>query len=144
MNCQSKKSDVTINQNWPLRLVNRSLILFCIHSDLVVLQQDEAEVELAEGQLQIFDIAMFKALLLWQVEDSATAVQTRGSTALSLRIQRRLQLILQCGESPLCFCKLLCVTKEWKHHQYVMQLERWNAYFWSNCECHVMSRALYK
>lgn len=63
-------------------------------SDLVVLQQDKAEVELAEGQLQVFDIAMFAALLLRQVEDSATTAQARGSTALPLRVQRRLQLIL--------------------------------------------------
>ncbi len=31
---------------------------------LVVLQEDEAEVELAEGQLQVFDVAMFVALFV--------------------------------------------------------------------------------
>ncbi len=32
--------------------------------NLVVLQEDEAEVELAEGQLQVFDVAMFVALFV--------------------------------------------------------------------------------
>lgn len=63
--------------------------------DLVVLQQDEAEVELAEGQLQVLDVAVFAALLLGQVEDGAPPrTQARGSAALTLGVQRRLQLIL--------------------------------------------------
>lgn len=79
--------------------------------DLVVLQQDEAEVELAESQLQVLDVAVFAALLLGQVEDGATAgPQARGSAALALRVQRRLELVLQRGEAPLSFGQLLCTS----------------------------------
>lgn len=63
-------------------------------ADLVVLQQDEAEVELAEGQLQVFDVTVRAALLLREVEDGAAPAQARRATALPLRIQRRLQLVL--------------------------------------------------
>lgn len=94
---------------------------FFLCSYLVVLQQDEAEVELTEGQLQVFDIAVFVALLLRQVEDSATVAQTCSSAALPLRIQRGLQLILQGGETSLRFCKLLCVMKKGKLCHYVMK-----------------------
>lgn len=70
--------------------------------DLVVLQQDEAEVELAEGQLQVLDVAVFAALLLGQVEDGAAAwTQARGTAAFALGVQRRLKFILQRGEAPL-------------------------------------------
>lgn len=56
--------------------------------DLIVLQQDKAEVELAEGQLQVLDVAVFAALLLGQVEDSAAAgPQAWGSAAFSLSVQ---------------------------------------------------------
>lgn len=83
--------------------------------DLVVLQQDEAEVELAEGQLQVLDVAVFAALLLGQVEDGAAASpQARGSTAFALGVQRRLQLILQRGEASLSFGQFLCTRADVK------------------------------
>ena len=41
---------------------------FCMAVYLVVLQQDEAEVELAEGQLQVLDVAVLTPLLLRQGE----------------------------------------------------------------------------
>lgn len=36
----------------------------CGLSNLVVLQQDEAEIELAEGELQVLDVVVLAALLL--------------------------------------------------------------------------------
>lgn len=77
-------------------------------SDLVVLQENEAEVELAEGQLQVFDVAMFVALLVGQRQHSFAATAQPWSVALPLGIQRRLQLILQSCESPLRLSQFLC------------------------------------
>ena len=73
---------------------------------LVVLQQDETEVELAECQLQVLDVAVLAALLLRQVEDGFPLPQAGWSAALPLGVQRRLQLILQRGEAPLSLRKL--------------------------------------
>lgn len=54
---------------------------------LVVLEQDEAEVELAEGELQVLDVVVFAALLLRQVEHGLAFAQAGGSVALALSVQ---------------------------------------------------------
>lgn len=48
---------------------------------LVVLQEDEAEVELAEGQFQVLDVPVLDTLLVGQVEDGLSAPRQRGSPA---------------------------------------------------------------
>lgn len=60
----------------------------CGVKNLVVLQQDEAEIELAEGELQVLDVVVLAALLLRQVEHSLTFPQARRGIALTLCIQR--------------------------------------------------------
>lgn len=71
--------------------------------NLVVLEQNDAEVELAEGELQVLDVVVFAALLLGEVEHGLALPQAGRSVALPLSVQRRLQLILQSCKSPLCF-----------------------------------------
>lgn len=61
---------------------------WCAVKNLVVLQQDEAEIELAEGELQVLDVVVLAALLLRQVEHGLAFPQARRGTALTLRIQR--------------------------------------------------------
>lgn len=89
---------------WPRRRLEEA----CCRGlrDLVVLQQDEAEIELAEGELQVLDVVVLAALLLRQVEHGLTFPQARRG-ALTLCIQRRLKLILQRGEASLGFSKFL-------------------------------------
>lgn len=56
---------------------------------LIVLQQDETEVELAEGQLKVFNVPMLDTLLVGQVEHWLSALsQCRDTTAFFLHIQR--------------------------------------------------------
>lgn len=69
-----------------------------VRCDLVVLQQDEAEVELAEGQFQVFDVAVFVPLLVAQ---SQTHLPALSYDAVPLSVQRGLQLVLERGETPL-------------------------------------------
>lgn len=59
----------------------------CVCCNLVVLQQDETEVELAEGELQVLDVVVFAALLLRQVEHGLAFPQARRGIALPLRVQ---------------------------------------------------------
>lgn len=68
---------------------------------LVVLQEDKAEVELAEGQFQVFDVAVLVPLLVAQ---NQTRLPALSHDALPLRLHRRLQLVLQRGETPLRLC----------------------------------------
>lgn len=74
---------------------------------LVILQQNEAEIELREGQLQVLYVSVFASLLLWQGEHRLPPPQPSGiGQALPLGVQRRLQLILEGGEPPLRFSQL--------------------------------------
>lgn len=75
--------------------------------NLVVLQQDEAEIELAEGELQVLDVVVLAALLLRQVEHRPAFPQARRGVALALCIQGRLQLVLQSGEASLGLSQFL-------------------------------------
>lgn len=61
---------------------------WCGIKNLVVLQQDEAEIELAEGELQVLDVVVLAALLLRQVEDRLAFPQARRGVALALSVQR--------------------------------------------------------
>lgn len=55
---------------------------------LIVLQQDEAEVELTEGQFQVSDVPMLNTFLMGQVEDWLFTLPQCGKTAVFfLRIQ---------------------------------------------------------
>ena len=85
---------------------------FCMAVYLVVLQQDEAEVELAEGQLQVLDVAVLAALLLRKVEHRLALAQARRGVALALGVQRGLQLILERGEATLGLRQLFYKTAE--------------------------------
>lgn len=61
---------------------------WCGVKNLVVLQQDEAEIELAEGELQVLDVVVLAAFLLRQMEHGLTFPQARRGIALTLCIQR--------------------------------------------------------
>lgn len=61
---------------------------WCGLKNLVVLQQDEAEIELAEGELQVLEVVVLAALLLRQVEDSLPSPQAGRGVVLALCIQR--------------------------------------------------------
>lgn len=74
----------------------------CVSVHLIVLQQYEAEVELWEGQLQVLYVSVFASLLLRQGKHRLPPPESPAvSRALPLGVQGGLQLILQCGESPL-------------------------------------------
>lgn len=76
--------------------------------DLVVLQQDETEVELGEGQLQVLDVPVFASLLLGQSKDRPPPPQAAAiGPALPLGVQGGLQLVLQRGKAPLSLSQLL-------------------------------------
>lgn len=51
---------------------------------LIVLQQDETEVELAEGQFKVFDIPMLDTFLMGQVEDWLPALSQCSDTGTFL------------------------------------------------------------
>lgn len=77
-------------------------------ANLVVLKEDQAEVELAEGQLEVLDVAVLDTLLVRQVEHGLASPPQTRCTAFPLGVQRRLKLILKCGEPPLGLRQLLC------------------------------------
>lgn len=80
---------------------------------LIVLQQDEAEVELAEGQFQVSDVPVLDSLLVGQVEDGLSAPLQRGGPAgLLLCVQGGLQLGPQGREPALRLRELLCGQRE--------------------------------
>lgn len=85
-------------------------------TNLVVLQQDEAEIELAEGELQVLDVVVLAALLLRQVEHGLALPQAGRGVALALRVQRRLKLVLQRGEASLGFGKFLYKRERGQQH----------------------------
>lgn len=65
-----------------------SFFLWVCDKHLIVLQQDEAEVELGEGQLQVLNVSVFASLLLRQGEHRLPPPQAPPvSPALPLGVQ---------------------------------------------------------
>lgn len=78
-----------------------------VNVHLIVLQQNEAEVELREGQLQVLYVPVFTTFLLRQSKHRLPPPQAPPiSPALPLGIQRGLQLVLQRSESSLSLSQL--------------------------------------
>ena len=70
------------------KYVTQPFCFFTRGEYLVVLQQDEAEVELGEGQLQVLNVPVFASLLLRQGEHRLPPPQAPPvSPALPLGVQ---------------------------------------------------------